>query len=258
MTTKVNKTAQVIASLMREDTGKHFLDSGDHYGRNWQHNQIRQFENEPHATLSFKWDYIDYTYNLYHWLNERLEFNPTWDRKLQRYAKRKDMEREPWLVVMESFMDHLKEKGHEVSGLYGDGEPMTINTYNHESLLSQIIQFVYATVDNEVLILLQVHGGCDARGGYTQARVFNPSGYGEEYILFDQDASIYCSKNNDHYWSTDDGYNWYFQGSSCGTKLNDYEFKPITLKKSWKKGFLCYNENKDIGYCPLCGGTLEP
>ena len=46
------------------------------------------------------------------------------------------------------------------------------NTYNGESDLSQILQGSNLEIFDEHYILIQIHGGCDARGGYTDAKLF--------------------------------------------------------------------------------------
>ena len=46
------------------------------------------------------------------------------------------------------------------------------NTYNHESNLSQVLQFTAIKLLGEHYVILQIHGGCDVRGGYTDARLF--------------------------------------------------------------------------------------
>ena len=68
-------TRQVIAKMLKENTGTHFLDSGSAYGRHWQHNQVREFENENPVSLTFKYKSIDYTLNIYHFLCNALEYN---------------------------------------------------------------------------------------------------------------------------------------------------------------------------------------
>lgn len=50
----------------------------------------------------------------------------------------------------------------------------TFNTYNGDSDLSQILQGSWLEINDEQYILIQVHGGCDARGGYTDAKLFKP------------------------------------------------------------------------------------
>ena len=72
--------------------------------------------------------------------------------------------------------------------------PFITNTYNGEDLLSQVLQYHYATItegpdceqaetetiqsllaseiDGRAFVLLAIHGGCDVRGGYTRPRFF--------------------------------------------------------------------------------------
>ena len=53
---KEGKTADVIISMLKENTGAHFLDSGGAYGRNWERNQARDFESEPACRVDvFDW-----------------------------------------------------------------------------------------------------------------------------------------------------------------------------------------------------------
>ena len=40
-----------IKSMLLENTGKHFLDSGGESGRHWQRNQQRDFDSEPPITI---------------------------------------------------------------------------------------------------------------------------------------------------------------------------------------------------------------
>ena len=49
------------------------------------------------------------------------------------------------------------------------------NTYNGDSDLSQVLQGSWLEMDGEPYLLLQIHGGCDVRGGYTDAKLFKPS-----------------------------------------------------------------------------------
>jgi len=54
MTTKqLDATAQKLAEMLQENTGRSILDSGDYYGRHWQRNQGRDFESEPEGKLEF-------------------------------------------------------------------------------------------------------------------------------------------------------------------------------------------------------------
>jgi hypothetical protein len=87
------------------------------------------------------------------------------DRRFRAFANRKKNQDKGWLELMEDFAKHIGS-----AGLYGEGDPITVNTYNGEDLLSQILQFVYFTYNCEPHVLLQTHGGCDVRGGCCQRR----------------------------------------------------------------------------------------
>jgi hypothetical protein len=162
---------------------------------------------------------------------------------------------------MYAFMDHLTEQGHEVAGLYGEGEPMTINTYNDECSLSQTLQFIYAEVDGEEFVLLQVHGGCDVRGGYTAPKVFRGNGNSDHAILDYNRATIGCDKCEAN-WMLD-GSSWLYDGGTGGRQLgrdfpivevND-EHEGVTMTGP-AKGLVLVRED-GTATCPCCAeGTL--
>lgn len=289
-------TEQVISEMLKENTGTHFLDSGGAYGRNWEHNQIRDFEAEPASVVEFRafGDSLEImvTHNLYHWLTERLEYAPDMQDMFDKWAMLPPNKDEGWLNLMEEFASRIGGKG-----LYGEGGPMTINTYNGEDVLSQIIQYTYFEIDDvycsngppaqnagddEDLILeggsyvlLQVHGGCDVRGGYTAPKAFRIK-FGNEGAMFDNaHASIQCMNQGNHYWYTDDGYHYYDNGT-CGTgykQLETYpseeveeEPEPVATNPDLFEegetpceykhaGTVLVYENR--AFCPLCGGELK-
>src|SRR6185369_1110735 len=85
----MTRTESAVASMLTENTGRHFLDSGDHYGRNWQRNQGREFSTEPCSVLKFSqygsdkdgWKIcVEVEHNVYHWLVGKL----TWDEEANR------------------------------------------------------------------------------------------------------------------------------------------------------------------------------
>jgi len=50
------KTKEIIYNMLTENTGRHMLDSGGAYGRNWERNQVKtieDFENEPEETYIY-------------------------------------------------------------------------------------------------------------------------------------------------------------------------------------------------------------
>jgi len=158
-------TEQTIYTMMTENTGKALCDSGDAYGRNWQKNQnktIDDFNRQPEVSIDADEYGVCFTVNIWHLLNNQLElddlcheFNSiecdVWNGEY--YGTNTDMC---------LFLDD--------NGFIAKGD--AINTYNYDNNLSQILQFQYFERDDEQYVLLQVHGGCDARGGYTDAKLF--------------------------------------------------------------------------------------
>lgn len=245
-------TKAVLVEMLTENTGRAMGDSGGAYGRNWERNQGRDFEAEPVATLDVRWNREgeefrpDVTINVYHWLAEKVNFDADLDAIYQAFANsRREDDHE--FSIMEEFVEFL-----DATGIYGDGNPCTINTYNGECVLSQTLQLIYFTHKDESYILLQIHGGCDVRGGYTNARIFSA----DEGVLSFADATIFADGegafNELPYWYTDDSYNFYREG---GEKLSSYLVSYDSAHKG--DGVHVYvDEENNTAYCPISGLPL--
>ena len=224
----LTKTEEIISSMLKENTGAHLLDSGGAYGRNWERNQEREFESEPRATLDL-WG--DLSISLYHFLNDRLTYVEDEDEDFHDWAGHRD---EYWLTLMEEYPE-------AIGGTYKG----TINSYNHESMLSQVIQYVtYKNANDEPRILLQIHGGCDVRGGYTAPRVFAPED--EDIALFLESASIDCTNKECDFtlqWSGE----WLDEDGG----LSDFNIWEYVTDLRKQKGDL-----EQIP-CPKCGANLK-
>jgi len=168
-------TEEILQSMLTESTGISFLDSGGSDGRHWQKNQGVAFDNEPEIEVDYNWmregDRIDFTINVYHFLKNALtsdamtdEFNSLfnvmddWDG----YGYGLSDEASGWLI------DKFRVCPKDLSNDW-------INTYNGDSNLSQVIQYRYI---GDGYIILQIHNGCDVRGGYTDAKLFRLTGDG--------------------------------------------------------------------------------
>ena len=218
MTKTMNETDEVLRGMFTENTGTHMLDSGSAYGRNWEKNQGVDFDAIPEAILGFKYG-MDLTLNSYHWLRSRVEYDAEMDGRMSTFA---DLDPDGgWMPIVEDFVSELAESGHEVTGLYGEGEPFWVNTYNHECLLSQTLQFYLFEVDGTGYVALQVHGGCDVRGGYTAPRVFRADvdggilDYASGYISCEDSDGCGAS------WYTDDAWHWYASNDEPEFKTDD-------------------------------------
>ncbi|REJ65664.1 MAG: hypothetical protein DWQ31_17135 [Planctomycetota bacterium] len=273
-TTKTtDPTAAKLAEMLQENTGRALCDSGDYYGRNWEMNQGVDFEKTQEGTLRF-WNRngeldIMPIISVYHFLKERLEYNEALDEQYREFCEREDTYRE--LRSAEVFVEQLDD----ARGIYGDESgPFTVNTYNGEDLLSQIIQYVYWTDDDGAHVMLQIHGGCDARGGYTDPVAFDVVDYDGTAIFDNARASIYCNDCG-KYWDTDDGYHWHTDGCSGRDDLKDYPATderpnypapidpaqlslPIDLPERPQPNVgVIWVDDDENGHCPCCGGILR-
>jgi hypothetical protein len=269
-TTQNDTTAEKLAEMLRENTGRSILDSGDYYGRNWQRNQGVDFEKEPEGCLRFwarngELDFVG-TVSVYHFLKDRLSYNPDLDERYRQFVEEEDRYLD--LRSAESFVDSLEG----ARGIYGEDGPFTINTYNGEDLLSQVIQYVYWTDDDGAHVMLQLHGGCDVRGGYTAPVAFDLIDHDGTEILDNARAAIYCDNCNKH-WDTDEGCHWH--SDDCRGDLADYPAtrerpdypEPLSLaqlllpidfpKRPQPDVGVIWVDDDHNGHCPCCGGLLR-
>jgi hypothetical protein len=173
------KVEQLVYSLLIENTGRALGDSGDAYGRNWQRNAKRSIDdfradNECSleiSTWTSKENKVSYEFNvtisLFHWLNKSLDLDELCDEFNALECGNWNGE---FYGTDQGQCDWLLDNGFTPEG---DG----FNSYNGDSCLSQIIQGQYLDRDGDRYVLLQVHGGCDARGGYTDDKLFKIDGY---------------------------------------------------------------------------------
>jgi hypothetical protein len=264
-------TPEILKSMLTENTGRSIFDSGDYYGRNYELNQKLNLDEQPSSELrayvrNGQLDLI-VTHNVYHWLDEKIEFAPDMDRNFQRFAQRRP--HDAWLQVMEEFAALLELQG--ATGIYGDGSPMTVNTYNGPDCLSQVLQYVYYEFKNEAYVLLQIHGGCDVRGGYSRPRAFTLTS--ELSILDNARAELYPDpkgwtgrnqldiftgrtvQDTAPSWTTDDGYHWYAEGTKHRHLLSDY---PASEDPDDRGNGIVYVDEDHQIYCPISARKLIP
>tara|TARA_R110002049_G_scaffold165380_1_gene331313 strand:+ start:1007 stop:1705 length:699 start_codon:yes stop_codon:yes gene_type:complete len=175
MKTHTQKTTsnvnELVYSMLTENTGTHFLDSGGTSGRMWQRNAnkcLQDFEDEQPESYQYdsKYNEIYRTVSVYHYLTHNLEIDSICFEFNELNTEPKDWEggSDVYGVSLAAW-DYLTEYYEvEVSRSW--------NTYNSESDLSQILQGANLTINDEEYILIQIHGGADARGGYTDAKLF--------------------------------------------------------------------------------------
>jgi hypothetical protein len=185
MTTKTQKTTsnteELIFSMLTENTGTHMLDSGGTGGRMWQRNAnkcLQDFADESPEVYQYdtKYNEIHRTVSVFHYLTNNLEVDDVAFRFNELNTNAKDWDAECkeddaslYGVSVNAWLDLVTENEVEVQRSW--------NTYNGESDLSQILQGANLTINEEHYVLIQIHGGADARGGYTDAKLFKCGDY---------------------------------------------------------------------------------
>lgn len=214
----LTKTEKAIIAQLIENTGIALCDSGGAYGRNWERNQSRKFTDEPESTLEFTLYRdgelgISVTHNVFHWLNERVEYDGDMTRRFKNFARRKLYEDSGWMEIAEAFSclhGNRVQRNGECRG-YG-----AINTYNGNDLLSQTLQYYHWYSEEGEFIVLQVHGGCDVRGGYTTPKVYRTW----DSMFDNARATVICPECRAR-WRSDEGYYWEPEGLDIELPCND-------------------------------------
>ena len=253
------ETEAKIAEMLQESTGTNFLDSGGAYGRSWQRNRMitdfRKKTNptvEIHAPHTYTYEgkrqkreaEIIVNYDVFHYLTSMLELTETSKRlqkRFEEFAEQPENRNEGWLSIMEDFLEKLhKEYDEEYYG--------TTNTYNYDNILSQVLQYGMIEYKGDTYILLQIHNGCDVRGGYTKPQFFYVPD-NDQFIIAQNDLNVSCKCGYCNASSDDGGYHWYPNETNVKTPL------PKRLKFKRNPDRKAYGKDKAI--CKKCSEELE-
>lgn len=193
---------QTIFDMITENTGTHMLDSGGVAGRNWQRNKektLDDFKNEPEATLSFYGIERDnngvitsaipeVSVSIFHKLTSGILELDDLCHKFNAMPCN-DWDSDYYGVSQDQF-DWLKAMGFESKN---DGW----NTYNWDNQFSQVLHGTdlelnggAMCIDGGNYVLLNIHGGADVRGGYTDAKLFRLDDHCEFYSVSIDDCSF--------------------------------------------------------------------
>lgn len=191
----------LIYKMLTTSTGSAICDSGGAYGRNWERNQsktIDDFEREPSATIDIskydrngviEWDYSP-TLSLYHHLKNCLSLDPICN---EFNALPVEDWRGDYYGVSDYGMEWL-----ELNEFTPEND--AFNSYNWDSSLTQVVQGQHLKLNGELYVLLQIHQGCDVRGGYTDAKLFRVD---SEYGFLYESASFCAELPNGEYLTLD-------------------------------------------------------
>ena len=190
MEEQMTNVENLIAAMLTENTGTHMLDSGGANGRAWQRNQVmtvEKFKSQPSAYVEITlrdWNgetFVDMTpcVDVFHLLTSgALELDGLCD---EFNAMPVDDWHGDYYGVSVNGQEWLDRQGFEAKG---DG----FNTYNWFANHSQTLQGQELELDGDNYMLIQIHGGADVRGGYTDAKLFKLDYHAEYYNVLTEDC----------------------------------------------------------------------
>ena len=143
---------------VRENTGRALCDSGDHYGRHYENPPV--FENSP---KTFWNDDLYALISTAHYLKDRFDIQNEMQTEWEAFEALQDS----GMTTHECLMEFFITKGYVCAA--------RDNTYNSENDLSQdMVWCVWVPresnrewlYEDEAYTTIEVHTGCDIRGGY--------------------------------------------------------------------------------------------
>jgi hypothetical protein len=177
-----SETQIMLTDMLTENTGRHMLDSGGAYGRNWERNQgstVEDFINSPVVHVD---RYSGPIVSVFHYLDAHLEYDKELDDEFQEWINQPEREDETYFSCVYEWCAKEDDNEYIFGGL----------TYNTENNLSQDFQADTFSRDGEDYVCLSIHGGCDIRGGYTKPRIFKAY----EYFMHNLDSfTLYANEN---------------------------------------------------------------
>lgn len=227
------KTECKIHEMLIENTGINMLDSGGSNNRSWQMNRhIKDFRKKQRMVVDIDNDgQICASLSVFHLLRENLLYDEVAENLTKEMREYSTSNSIYGLQLLEEFISEKLEQNVN-----------TFNTYNGESIVSQVLQGAEFEVGDDQYIALQIHNGCDVRGGYTEPVVFKVL---SEYFYFTNDIIASCKCGSVE--SDDGGYHWY--GYEVFPDTKDY-----SLPIEWKLNKI---NNKNVYVCDDCGSVVK-
>jgi hypothetical protein len=102
-----SETQKVLAEMLTENTGRHMLDSGGAYGRNWERNQgitVEDFINSPKVNVD---KYCGPIVNVFHYLDAHLDYNEEIDNEFQEWMDNPEREDETYFSCVYEWWPYL-------------------------------------------------------------------------------------------------------------------------------------------------------
>ncbi len=220
----MSKTFEAIAKAFRHNTGASFLDSGSAYGRHHEKPPIT--EEYPPVSIYCYTNEVLPTIEVAHFLAAQTNVDFDIQSQFDEWAAQEENSELSWFEAGEQFAT-------EVLGL---NQRTRDNTYNGENDLSQdYVWEVYSNDDNgdwiyddDALLVIYAHTGCDVRGGYAYPLFLRSTG--EYSAPMDLVAQFHAA-----------------EGRMDGEELDDMDLRNID--EEWQCGYSscpAYQFNKEV------------
>lgn len=185
-TLTITPTAESLAAQFTENTGRHILDSGDAYGRGFERRAgmtAADFLAAPEITIDGDAIWL----NTFHVLLKHLTLTGaardlTADFRAYVDATPKG---EAYYNAYRSVEDWLETIGADMA--HSD------NTYNHETFLDNVLQYVLFTYESVQYVALSTHNGADVRGGYSDYVIYAGC---DDWLWSSTEADLLCRMCN--------------------------------------------------------------
>ena len=182
---------ETIYNMFIENTGKALCDSGDYYGRNYERNRelsLEDFLKSPEAVLEvsrFKGKLqFEVITSTFHRMIECLELDDICEKFNSKEVLDWDGDIHGVSLSGQAFLDSMGFEKLDSAW----------NTYNFDTNFDQVFQGQHLKLNDENYVLIQIHGGADVRGGYTNAKLFKTE---SEHSIFNDDALFHIGEHNE-------------------------------------------------------------
>ena len=257
-------TDNTLLMMLTENTGSSPLDSGDAYGRHWERNrEIDILKQRPSYEFFLYKDGgtdLEVTVPIFHYLRQRLEYDPKLDAKLTEYLKRTD----ELIPDAEDFIAFLGKDYSLITHGY------TYNWWDGTVSLSQDFVYILFYGPSDTHAVISLHNGCDNRSGITVPVAFT---FKADYDIPDITDFNVDLADGEHYLnicSHQDMLQWpnpTFDYNSNIPNIDKWTFKQLDKSPSEVEKLAVSSASKDNtvvlvdkdgrGYCPICGKPFK-
>lgn len=209
---------EFLSTYLRENTGRGITDSGDYYGRHYDRLM-------PTAEVWFTTDYYP-VMSLGHWLAANCRHLPEVQEAFDAFSAESDL---TWEEDLNAFFQTKKREA--------------FYSYNMENDLDQdFICHVFGekydwVYDEEAVIVVQSHNGCDARSGFSRPLILSPK----------EDPSFLC-RLRPHVWLNIDTFpeleefEQDLSGEFLPSAMEEQGFSPVRLSDDRQTAYFAKGE----------------